>query len=62
MTRADVLAHAQTRYAQLARISEHAAEEAREQAGLPEVWAWDRLTVRAAEKLSVACAIRLYEL
>lgn len=62
MTKNDVLQRAQAAYAELAECSEHAADEAREQAGLPVVWAWDMLTLMDARRLSVACRIRLLEL
>ncbi len=50
---------ARRRFELLSRVSEHAADEAREQAGLPEVWAWDLLPARKAMALCVACRIRL---
>jgi len=42
-------------------VSEHAAEEAIEQAGLPSVFHWTTLPIRKAGALCVACRIRLLE-
>lgn len=62
MTKNDVVRRARGAYEELVVFSEHAADEAREQAGLPVVWAWDMLTLKELRKLSIACRIRLLEL
>lgn len=52
---------ARRRYEALAAVSTTAADEAAEQAGLPEAWAWDTMPVRRAQALALACAIRLLD-
>ena len=59
MNRSEWCLEAKRRFELLFAVSEPAAEEAREQAGLPEVWACDLVPVRKAMVLCVACRIRL---
>ena len=61
MTKADVRKRARGAYEDLAAISAPAADEARTQAGLPEVWVWDALTMAQLGALAVACRLRLLE-
>jgi len=52
---------ARARYESLAAISAEAADEARTQAGLPEVWSWTSLRAQDAYRLSITCQIRLLD-
>lgn len=58
MTKDELLRIARQRYESLWEISPTAADDARQQAGLSWIWAWDQLTVRQLFALCVACRIR----
>jgi hypothetical protein len=59
MTRADYVRRARDLFEKLAEISITSADEAREQAGLPEIWVWSNITHQSAHRLAVACQIHL---
>lgn len=62
MTREAYVRRARGLYESLWTVSRMAAEEASEQAGLPEVWVWCSMSAQSAHRLSVACQVRLLEM